>query len=105
MKEDILEKIISTERQIQERIQKEILKTEEWLKEIRNKAEIEIKTEEETQRKLLEQWELDIEIELKKEAEILIENVRGYGEKLLSINDSILKELLKRHLRKILPPL
>lgn len=105
MKEDILEKIVNIERQIEERIQEETLKAEEWLKEIKRKAEIDIQTEEDIFRKLLEQWTINAEIESKKDAETLINNAKSYERKLLSISDSLLKDLLIRHLKKILPSL
>lgn len=105
MKEDILEKIVNVERQIQEKIQKETLRAEEWLKEIRRKAEIDIKKEEDDLRNLLEECTIEAEIESRKEAENLIEKAKAYEKELLSIIDSALKDLLIRHLKKILPSL
>lgn len=105
MKEDILEKIVSVERQVHEKIQEETIKAEEWLKEIRRKAEIDVKTEEDTLRNSLDKYIVDAEIESKKEAENLIENAKAYEKELLSILDSSLKDLLIRYLKKILPSL
>ncbi len=105
MGKDIIDDIIRVEKEIEDRIENEKKSIEKWLNEIRLKAEEDILVEEQKNKQLLEQRVKTAKEEAKNRAGLLINKAIIYAKNLDSIDDNVLKEILFKHISKILPPL
>ena len=105
MDKDIINDIIKVEKEIEDKIENEKRNVEKWLNEIRLKAEEDILSEEQKNMQLLEQRVEAAKKEAKDRASLLINKAIIYTKNLDSVDDRVLKEMLVKHISKILPPL
>jgi predicted adenine nucleotide alpha hydrolase (AANH) superfamily ATPase len=103
MEEDILSKVIEVEKEIQKGLETEKVKAQEWLEKIKKESEEEIMKEE---YRLKEAFESALEesgaYAERKSSEVLSEAVL-LAERLKSMPDETLSEIITRHIMKILP--
>jgi vacuolar-type H+-ATPase subunit H len=102
MQKDILDKIIEVEKEIQEQLRLEKMKSEELLEKVRQEIEEELQSTEkrleETYDKALNEAKMDAE----KEALRIVEQSQSISERIQNIDDETLKRILLKHLKGII---
>jgi vacuolar-type H+-ATPase subunit H len=103
MEKDILSEVIETEKEIQKCLEQETQKAKEWLEDVRNKAALELKQAEQEYTTALEQAMADAEREAAARALAVRKNSEMQADHLGKLDDRILKSILERRIKRILP--
>lgn len=103
MNDDVLAKVISVEKEIQDCLETEKAKAREWLEEVKKETEEESIKEEECIRKNLDESMKHARDEATTKAEILIKDASEKAERLLTLSDKTLSSIIMRRIRMILP--
>ena len=103
MEKDILSEVIETEKEIQKCLELETQKAKEWLEDVRKKAALELKQAEQEYTTALEQALADAEKEAAARALAVRKNSEMQADRLGKLDDRILKSILERRIKRILP--
>lgn len=99
----MLNEVIEVEREIHGRLLMEKRKAEEWINEVKEKAEKDILSEEERIKNLFEQAIKDARLDAEKKAYEIIADANAKAERLAAISDEFLIKTIKKHIVRILP--
>ena len=100
---DILSKVFEVEKGIQEMIDSERKKSEEWICKVRSEIDAEVSNEDEALKKNYKKKE-EVEITAaRKKAEETLKNAEEQKKKILKIDDKNLMNFIMKHIPKILP--
>jgi len=103
MCKDILNRIIEVENEIRGRLEIEKRKAIEWVEKVKKDAEEEVEREEEGLKDSFNKAEADAKAEAERKAAETLESVTKWAEGLGKLNDETLKEVIMRHIIKVLP--
>jgi vacuolar-type H+-ATPase subunit H len=103
MERDVLNEVIEVEMDIHGRLLAEKRKAEEWVDDVKKKAEKDILLEEERIKKLFEQAIKDARLDAEKKAHEIIADANEKAERLAAINDEFLIKTIRKHIVRILP--
>lgn len=103
MEKDILSEVIETEKEIQKCLEQEMQKAKEWLDDVRKKAAQELTQAEQEYTTALEQAMADAEKEAAARAMAVRKNSEIQDDRLGKLDDRILKSILDRRIKRILP--
>lgn len=103
MEKNILGKVVEAEKEIQERLDAEKAKADTWLNEIRTGAEKSLSETENKLKAALENRIKEASAEAEKKADSIIRAAGSTADKLRNISDNDLKEIISKHIIKILP--
>lgn len=99
----MLNEVIEVEREINGRLLAEKRKAEEWINEVKEKAEKDILSEEERIKNLFEQAIKDARLDAEKKAYEIIADAAASSERLAAISDEFLIKTIRAHIVRILP--
>ncbi|MDI6729331.1 MAG: hypothetical protein QMD44_10465 [Thermodesulfovibrionales bacterium] len=102
MERDMLNEVIEVEREIHGRLLMEKRKAEEWVNEVKEKAEKDILSEEGRIKNLFEQAIKDARLDAEKKAYGIIADANAKAERLAAISDEFLIKTIKKHIVRIL---
>ncbi len=103
MEKDILSEVIETEKEIQKCLDQETQKAKEWLEDVRKKAALELAQAEREYTTALEQAMADAEREAAVRAMTVRKDSELKADRLAKLDDRILKSILERRIKRILP--
>ncbi len=103
MKRDMLGEVIEVEREIHAKLLAEKDRAEKWLDEVKKKAEEEIFLEEERIKNSFEQAIKDAILDAQRKANEIIADANEKAERLASISNESLIEIIRKHIVRILP--
>lgn len=103
MENDVLAKVISVEKEIQDCLEGERAKAREWLDEVRKETAEELIKGEELIRKALDESLKQARDEAMEKAEILRKETEEWAERLMKLSDETLREIIMRRIKMILP--
>lgn len=103
MEKDILSKVIGVEKEIQDVLDIEKRKSEEWLEGVKKEVEEEFLREEGTLKESLKKAEEDRVADARRKAAEILEDAKEHTERLAKISDETLKKIIIKHIIKILP--
>ena len=103
MEKDILSEVIETEKEIQKCLELETQKAKEWLEDVRKKAALELTQAEQEYTTALELAMADAEKEAAARALAVRKNSEMQADRLGKLDDRILKSILERRIKRILP--
>jgi vacuolar-type H+-ATPase subunit H len=103
MKDEILSAVVEVEKEIVEKIAGEKKRTTEHLKQLREETEREISVEEERLRHALERSVSEACVKAKIKASRILEEAESDAAALTRISDEALKDILRKHIVRILP--
>lgn len=103
MEKDILTKVIEVEKEIQDTLDGEKRRSEEWVEKVRMEIEEEVIKEDEDLKKSFKETEGIAIAEIKNKSSEILEGATRQAEGLSKISDEDLNEIIKRHIMRILP--
>lgn len=103
MEKDILSEVIETEKEIQKCLEQEMQKANEWLEDFRKKAAQELTEAEQEYTTALELAMADAEKGAAAGAMAVRKNAEIQADRLGKLDDRILKSILDRRIKRILP--
>jgi hypothetical protein len=103
MKEDILSKVVEVEKEIAKKIEIEKTEDQERLEKLGSDSEKEILKENKRLQYALNKAASDIKTDAQKKALKIIEDASVSADRLEQISDDILKEIIMKHIVRILP--
>ena len=103
MGNNILGKVVEAEKEIQKRLDTEKAKAEKWLDAVRAEAERSLTETEDELKAALEHHLAEAAVGAEKKANSIIRDAGATAERLADISDHELKEMISRHIIRILP--
>jgi hypothetical protein len=103
MEDDVLARVISTEKEIQARLEIERTKAREWIEGVRKESEGEFIREAKRVREATRKTEEQARNEAVTRTDIIIKEAGERAERLLNLSDETLREIIMRRLGTILP--
>lgn len=103
MEDDILGKVVETEKEIQQKLKQEKLKAGQWLDKIRTAAEKEISSIEDDLKKSFADALEAIKKDVEQQASEMLKKEQEKAAMLERAGDDILRKIIFRHLGQILP--
>jgi len=103
MKDDVLGKVVEVEKEIQKKLEKEKLKAGQWLKKIRAETEKEVSRIEDVLKKSFLDELKAIKTYAQQRASEILKEERKKAAILEKTGDDILRKIVSRHLKQILP--
>jgi vacuolar-type H+-ATPase subunit H len=103
MEKDILRRVVEVERNIQERLASEKIKSLETVKEARRNAEQEVRDEEARLAASLNRTVKEAEVLARKKASETLKDARSFAKMIDKLGDDFLRGILLRHIDRILP--
>lgn len=103
MEKDILTKVIEVEKEIQDTLDGEKRRSEEWVEKVRMEIEEEVIKEDEDLKKSFKETEGIVMAEIKNKSSEILEGASRQAERLSKISDEDLNEIIKRYIMSILP--
>jgi vacuolar-type H+-ATPase subunit H len=103
MKDDVLGKVVEVEKNIQNKIQSETGKAQEWLEKIKSECDEKISEHESDETSALQETVQHACSELEKKASAIIYEARKKAEQIETLRDDTLKRIIMNHITGILP--
>ncbi|KPJ99138.1 MAG: hypothetical protein AMK71_10185 [Nitrospira bacterium SG8_35_4] len=103
MEDDVLGKVVETEKEIQQKLEREKLKAAQWLEKIRAEAEKEVSATEDILKKSFADELHEIKRNAEQRASEIVIEEREKAAMLEKTGDDFLRKIISRHLREILP--
>lgn len=103
MDDDILSQVVEVEKEIQQRIEIEKKMSQEWLENAKSEAEEKVLIEEKELKKNVTDSISIARLNAEKKAEAIISDANIEAERLEGLDDDILKNIILKHIIKILP--
>jgi predicted DNA-binding protein len=103
MKDDLLSEVVEVERELARNLETEDIKAKEMLDNLRRSSEQKISEEEKRLQEALDQALTASVIRTDKKASDIIEKADATASRLERISDEVLKEIIKKHIARILP--
>ncbi|RJQ47039.1 MAG: hypothetical protein C4538_05720 [Nitrospiraceae bacterium] len=103
MERDIIGSVIEVEEEIRKKLEAEEKKAREWLEQVRNDAEQEIKREETSIQQDFAETIQNEKAAAEKEASETLKGVKDKAGRLDVLTDTVLNEIISRHIIMILP--
>jgi len=103
MDDDILSQVVEVEKEVQQRIEIEKKMSQEWLENAKSEAEEKVLIEEKELKKNVTDSISIARLNAEKKAEAIIRDANIEAERLEGLDDDILKNIIIKHIIKILP--
>jgi vacuolar-type H+-ATPase subunit H len=103
MEDDVLGKVVETEKEIHQKLEQEKLKAAQWLEKIRTEAENEVSKTEDNLKKSFGDELQEIKKNAEQQASEILKEGRKWSAILEKTGDDILRKSISMHLRQILP--
>jgi len=103
IREDVLGRIIEVEKEIQTSLDKERMKSQEWIEKVRADASEEILREEEMLKEAFQRAIMESKLEGERKAHEIVIKASQMAERLKGISDDDLSRILMKHMVRILP--
>jgi hypothetical protein len=103
MKEDLLSEVVKVERELARNLETEEIKAKEMLDNLRRDSELEISEEEKQLQEDLERAITASVIRAEKRASDILEKADATASRLERLSDEVLKEIIRKHIARILP--
>jgi hypothetical protein len=103
VEDDVLARVISTEKGIQARLEAERTRAREWIEVVRKESEEEFIREAKRVAEVTRKTEEQARNEAMRKAEIIIKEAGERAERLLNLSDEALRDIIMRRLDMILP--
>jgi hypothetical protein len=103
MERDIISKVVGVEKEIQDRLDLEKRRADEWLKKVKEEAEEEIRGEGKTLKESFTKAKKDEIAATRRKAAEILNDAAIEAERLSKISDETLKDIIIRHISRILP--
>lgn len=103
MDDDILSQVVEVEKEVQQRIEIEKKMSQEWLENAKSEAEEKVLIEEKELKKNVTDSISIARLNAEKKAEAIISDANIEAERLEGLDNDILKNIIIKHIIKILP--